>query len=98
MTQMDRLEQAVAIVQNSDMESDDKGYCLHALLHAMILQARTDKLEEWHSEPGVVLVELLVVTVFIIVMAHSHVTAPTALWMGFWAAMLLMRFDKYGQW
>lgn len=90
--QSDRLEQAVAIVQNSDMQEDDRAYCLRALLYAMIYQQRTDRQDEWQQEPGVMLAELLGVTAFIIVVAHSHVTAPTALWVGFWAAMLLMWF------
>jgi len=93
MSQMDRLINTASIVHNSDMEKDDMGYCLRAILYAMLFQEQKDILDEWRGEPGVLIAELFGVMAYIIVVAHSHISVPLAVYLTFCVAFMTHMFQ-----
>lgn len=94
-TRMDRLRNALNIVDNSDMESDDKRECILALLYAMQDRQYLGRRQEWITEPGVAICQVLMFVAAFIVVWHSNIAPVLAMVIGYWLTALIFTWRDY---
>lgn len=87
--QHDRLINAIDIVSNSEMMSDDKAECLRALFQAKHDNRRITKWSEWRNEPGITIVSVLILMAVIMVVSSMHLSSRQMFCIGFWIAFMM---------